>query len=64
MSDSVTKWYEMQNEEQEKEVERVTSSSSPILSEGIKSEAYTILITYHEDAILEAARILKVDSSK
>lgn len=58
MSDSVTKWYEMQ-EEENNEIERVTSSSSPILSEGMKREAYTILVTYHEQAILEAARILK-----
>jgi hypothetical protein len=55
MSDSVKKWYEMQ-EEENNEVERVTSSS--ILSEGMKKEAYSILVNHHEEAILEAARIL------
>lgn len=31
----------------------------PIISEGTKKQAYNILIEYPEDAILEAARILR-----
>lgn len=61
MSDSVTKWYDMQDE---------LSTNRPykpyfkrlenrIVSEGHKKQAYQILVEYPEEAILEAARILK-----
>lgn len=77
MSDSVTKWHEMQEEAQLKFIyespdggETVTrrpfgssiyereTIKEPIISEGIKKQAYNILIEYSEEAILEAARIL------
>ena len=79
MSDSISKWHEMQEEKpisyifespdngetvtrrpfggsiQEREVIK-----QPIVSEGHKKQAYQILIDYPKEAILEAARILKV----
>jgi hypothetical protein len=77
MSDSVTKWYEIQEEKTYiyespdggKTVTRrpfggdvatreVTRKS--IVSEGTKQQAYNILVEYPKEAILEAARILKV----
>ena len=79
MSDSVTKWYEMQEEKQAKIYEspdggqtvterpfggdishRVTIKSPKLVSEGHKKQAYNILVEYPEEAILEAARIIKV----
>ena len=78
MSDSVTKWHEMQEEKQLKFIyespdggETVTrrpfgssvyereTIKEPIISEGIKKQAYNILIKYPEEAIIEAARILR-----
>lgn len=78
MSDSVTKWHEMQEDKQLKfiyespdggdTVTRRPFGSSiyeketikePIISEGIKKQAYNILIEYPEEAIIEAARILR-----
>jgi hypothetical protein len=76
MSDSVTKWYEMQEERQAKIFESPDGGQTvterpfggdiserevikkPILSEGDKRDAYTILSIYSEESILEAARIL------
>ena len=77
MSDSVTKWYEMQEDKDLKIYESPDGGKTvterpfggdiserviikqPIISEGTKKQAYNILIEYPEDAILEAARILK-----
>jgi len=82
MSDSISKWHEMQEEEIKvtyiyespdggKTVTRrpmggdwtqkeVIQISEPIVSEGYKKQAYEILIDYPKEAILEAARIVKV----
>lgn len=78
MSDSVTKWYEMQEDEQLKYIyespdkdqtvtRRAFGSSlyeketikEPIISEGHKKLAYTILTEYPVEAIMEAARIAR-----
>jgi len=76
MSDSISKWHEMQEEktyiyESPDKGETVTRRpfgtsiyereviKQPIISEGHKKQAYQILIDYPEQAILEAARILK-----
>ena len=79
MSDSISKWYELQEEKQtyifespdngatvtrrpfgsdisEREVIKITD---PIVSEGHKEQAYRILVEYPQEAILEAARILR-----
>jgi len=77
MSDSISKWNEMQEEktyiyESPDKGETVTRRplggdiserefiKRPIVSEGHKKQAYKILVEYSEEAILEAARILKV----
>lgn len=77
MSDSFSKWSEMQEEKTYiyespdggKTVTRRPFGTSiyerevikePIVSEGHKKQAYQILIDYPKEAILEAARILKV----
>jgi len=77
MSDSVTKWYEMQEDKDLKiyespdggqtvterpfggDISERVVIKSPIVSEGHKKLAYNILIEYPEEAILEAARILR-----
>ena len=77
MSDSVTKWYEMQEDKDLKIYESPDGGQTvterpfggdiserviikqPILSEGHKKQAYNILVEYPEEAILEAARILR-----
>lgn len=79
MSDSVSKWHDMQEEKYTRYIfespdggETVTRRpfggdvstreviKKPILSEGTKQQAYNILVEYSKEAILEAARILKV----
>lgn len=77
MSDSISKWHEMQEEttyiyESPDNGETVTRRpigsgytereiiKRPIVSEGHKKQAYQILVQFPEEAILEAARILKV----
>ena len=64
MSDSVKKYYEMVEDGILKDT---TLSPKPdidkyFVSEGHKKEAYNILVEYPEEAILEAARILKSGS--
>ena len=60
MSDSVKKYFEMVEDGliEEKEATR-PNIDNYLISEGAKQEAYTILCTYREESILEAARILK-----
>lgn len=77
MSDSITKWHEMNDEptyiyESPDKGETVTRRplggdiserqviKHPVVSEGYKKQAYQILVEYPQEAILEAARILKV----
>mgnify|MGYP001103997979 CR=1 FL=1 len=55
MSDSVTKWHEMHDE-----TEVWHAKAKQFISEGHKEQAYRILVEYPEEAILEAARIIKV----
>ena len=58
MSDSVSKYYDMLEEGLIDPVEdRKPSPSFP--SEGDRKLAYKILVEYPEEAIVEAARILK-----
>lgn len=61
MSDSVKKYFEMMEEGQDTRP-TFKENQSKIVSEGTKKQAYQILIEYPEEAILEAARILKVGS--
>lgn len=57
MSDSVKKYFEMVEEGL---IEEKDSAQPKLnLDESIKSKAYSILISYPSEAILEAARILK-----
>ena len=83
MSDSVTKWHEMQESKLQsatmegtfiyespdggetvtirpfnRDVKDRVVIKKPIISEGAKKDAYTILSVYSEESILEAARIL------
>jgi hypothetical protein len=61
MSDSVKKYFEMVEDGLIQEKETVKPNiESFIVSEGTKKQAFNILIEYPEDAIIEAARILKV----
>ena len=77
MSDSISKWNEMQEEktyiyESPDKGETVTRRplggdisereiiNRSLVSEGHKKQAYQILVQFPEQAILEAARILKV----
>ena len=61
MSDSVKKYFEMVEDGLVKDpLTPNVSRFKPIASEGTKKQAFNILIEYPEDAILEAARILKV----
>ena len=57
MSDSITKWYEMQDSLGEKRPYKPYTKR--LISEGHKKQAYNILVEYPEEAILEAARILR-----
>lgn len=57
MSDSVKKYFEMQEEGIiEPTFKRIENR---IVSEAHKKQAYNILVEYPEEAILEAARILR-----
>lgn len=56
MSDSVSKWYETNEEREYKPY--FNRFKNRIVSEGHKKQAYNILVEYPEEAILEAARIL------
>ena len=57
MSDSITKWFETnQDLPTEKPYKPYTNR---LVSEGHKKQAYNILVEYPEEAILEAARILR-----
>lgn len=57
MSDSVTKWYDMQDEVRKPRLKKPYTNR--LISEGHKKEAYGILVEYSSEAILEAARILR-----
>lgn len=57
MSDSVSKWYEMNEEREYKPYFKRLENR--IISEGHKKQAYNILVEYPKEAILEAARILR-----
>lgn len=61
MSDSVSKWYDMQEDLEQVRVYKPYFKKlvNRIVSEGHKKQAYNILVEYPEEAILEAARILK-----
>ena len=60
MSDSVKKYFELVEEGKIKETNLPPPDiNNYIISEGTKSEAYSILVNHTEEAILEAARILK-----
>ena len=62
MSDSVKKWHEMQEEKKSSfDQEKIDAiEDKPSLTSLMKSQAYTILVTYQEESILEAARILSL----
>ena len=57
MSDSISKWYEMQDNLGEGRPYKPFTQK--FVSEGHKKEAYNILVNYSTEAILEAARIVK-----
>lgn len=61
MSDSVSKWCDMQEDPEHGRVYKpyLKKFVNRIVSEGHKKQAYNILIEYPEEAILEAARILR-----
>ena len=65
MSDSVKKWHEMQEEKKfsfdQKKIDAI--EDEPTLTDLMKSQAYTILVTYQEESILEAARILSLSKN-
>lgn len=62
MSDSVSKYFEMVEDGLvEDPLTPNVPSFRPIVSEGTKKQAFNILVEYPEDAIIEAARILKFD---
>ena len=54
MSDTVTKWHEMNDE-----TEIWHAKAKHFVSEGHKQQAYRILVEYPKEAILEAARIIE-----
>ena len=59
MSNSVSKYFErVEDGLVEDPLTPNTPGFRPIVSEGTKKEAYTILSIYKEESILEAARIL------
>ena len=60
MSDSVSKWHEMQ--EDKGNIRLYKPYTNRLISEGHKKQAYNILVEYPTEAILEAARI--IESSK
>lgn len=53
MSDTVTKWHEMQEENSSQHVVK-----TPQISESVRKQAYRILVEFHEEAIREANNIL------
>lgn len=53
MSDSISKWNDLQEEKLYKPY------TNRLISEGHKKQAYAILVEYPREAILEAARILR-----
>lgn len=60
MSDSVSKYFEMVEDGLVKDpLAPNVPNFSPIVSEGHKKQAFNILVEYPEQAILEAARILR-----
>lgn len=59
MSDSVSKWHEMNEETQVWH-----AKSKAVVSEGHKRQAYNILVEYPEEAIFEAARIIRVGKQR
>ena len=65
MSDSVKKWHEMQEEKKfsfdQEKIDAI--EDKPSLTSLMKSQAYTILVTYQEESILEAARILSLSKN-
>ena len=65
MSDSITKWHEMQEDLKEKaligNIPSVRRIENYIPTSKEKMEAYTILSKYSTAAVIEAARILKLD---
>lgn len=82
MSDSISKWNDMQEEKYIKYIfespdngKTVTRRplggdisdreiiKQPIVSEGHKKQAYQILVDYPKEAILEAARIIKIPNN-
>jgi len=62
MSDSVKKWHEMQEEKKFNfDQEKIDAlEDKPSLTGEMKAQAYAILVTYQEESILEAARILNL----
>jgi len=62
MSDSVSKWYE---DREDLDLNRPYKPyTNKIINEGIRKQAYTILVEYPEEAILEAARIIRVGQQR
>jgi hypothetical protein len=62
MSDSIKKYWELVEDGVINPDENTTQwhlKSRKVVSEGHKRQAYNILVEYPEEAILEAARILK-----
>jgi hypothetical protein len=62
MSDSIKKYWELVEDGVINPDEKTTQwhlKSRKVVSEGHKRQAYNILVEYPEEAILEAARILK-----
>lgn len=57
MSDSISKWYDMQEEISSPNLYKPFTNR--FVSEGHKKQAYSILVEYPKEAILEAARILR-----
>ena len=57
MSDSISKWFES-NQDLPKE-KLYKPYTNKLISEGHKKQAYNILVEFPEEAILEAARILR-----
>jgi len=77
MSDSVKKYYELVEDGiitpdsgipgrpiLDQETERWHLKSRKVVSEGHKRQAYNILLEYPQEAIFEAARILRVGDSE
>lgn len=59
MSDTIKKYYEMLEDGEINEIKPPRIPKLNLVSEGHKKQAYQILVEYPEEAILEAARILK-----